>query len=98
MRTRKLGAAMLALAMLCSAVTGCGSSTGTDSSSTAESSASSSESVAKSADSSSDTITLVWYPNESAEDYQAARDEVGKLIEQATGKKVEVNHRLCDCH
>lgn len=26
MRTRKLGAAMLALAMLCSAVTGCGSS------------------------------------------------------------------------
>ena len=29
MRTRKLGAAMLALAMLCSAVTGCGSSTGT---------------------------------------------------------------------
>ena len=89
MRTRKLGAAMLALAMLCSAVTGCGSSTGTDSSSTAESSASSSESAAKSADSSSDTITLVWYPNESAEDYQAARDEVGKLIEQATGKKVE---------
>ena len=89
MRTRKLGAAMLALAMLCSTVTGCGSSTGTDSSSTAESSASSSESAAKSADSSSDTITLVWYPNESAEDYQAARDEVGKLIEQATGKKVE---------
>ena len=33
------------------------------------------------------TITLVWYPNESAEDYQAARDEVGKLIEKATGKK-----------
>jgi len=30
MRTRKLGVAMLALAMLCSAVTGCGSSTGTD--------------------------------------------------------------------
>ena len=37
----------------------------------------------------SDTITMVWYPNESANDYEAARNEFGKLIEQATGKKVE---------
>lgn len=37
----------------------------------------------------SDTITIVWYPNESAEDYDAAREEYGKLIEKATGKKVE---------
>ena len=36
-----------------------------------------------------DTITLVWYPNESAEDYDVAREEYAKLIEQATGKKVE---------
>lgn len=36
-----------------------------------------------------DTITIVWYPNESAEDYEAAREEYGRLIEQATGKKVE---------
>ncbi len=36
-----------------------------------------------------ETITLVWYPNESAEDYDAAREEYAKLIEQATGKKVE---------
>ncbi len=36
-----------------------------------------------------DTITLVWYPNESAEDYDVARQEYAKLIEQATGKKVE---------
>lgn len=36
-----------------------------------------------------DTITLVWYPNESAEDYDVARDEYARLIEQATGKKVE---------
>jgi phosphonate transport system substrate-binding protein len=40
----------------------------------------------------SDTITLVWYPNESASDYQPARDEFAKLITQATGKKVE--HKL----
>ena len=36
-----------------------------------------------------DKITVVWYPNESAEDYEAAREEYGKLIEKATGKQVE---------
>lgn len=39
-----------------------------------------------------DTITIVWYPNESAADYQPARDEIAKLITQATGKEVE--HKL----
>mgnify|MGYP003294616486 CR=1 FL=1 len=29
-----------------------------------------------------DTITLVWYPNESAENFEGPRDEVGKLIEK----------------
>lgn len=37
----------------------------------------------------SDTITLVWYPNESADNFTATRDEIGSLIEQATGKTVE---------
>lgn len=37
----------------------------------------------------SDTITLVWYPNESAENFTTTREEIGKLVEQATGKKVE---------
>lgn len=36
-----------------------------------------------------DTITLVWYPNESADNFTTSRDEVGRLIEEATGKKVE---------
>ncbi|MEE0023423.1 hypothetical protein [Ruminococcus sp.] len=71
--------------MLCSSAVGCSNSAGTDSASTESSQ--SDESAAKNAGNSSDTITLVWYPNESAEDYQAARDEVGKLIEKATGKK-----------
>ena len=38
---------------------------------------------------SSDKITIVWYPNESAADYQAARDAFGSLITEATGKQVE---------
>ena len=39
-----------------------------------------------------DTITMVWQPNESAEDYDIARNEFSRLVEQATGKKVE--HQL----
>jgi phosphonate transport system substrate-binding protein len=36
-----------------------------------------------------DKITLVWYPNESASDYDAARNKFAALITEATGKKVE---------
>lgn len=35
-----------------------------------------------------DTITIAWYPNESGADLKDARDEFGKVIETATGKKV----------
>ena len=37
-------------------------------------------------------IVIVWYPNESAGDYEESRNELGRLIEQATGRSVE--HRL----
>ncbi|MBC8061924.1 MAG: PhnD/SsuA/transferrin family substrate-binding protein [Clostridiaceae bacterium] len=36
-----------------------------------------------------DKITIVWYPNESAENLKDTREELGKIIEKATGKKVE---------
>ena len=35
---------------------------------------------------------MVWYPNESGNDLKGARDEIGKVIEDVTGKKVE--HKL----
>ncbi|GIN21907.1 PhnD/SsuA/transferrin family substrate-binding protein [Siminovitchia fordii] len=41
---------------------------------------------------SSKEITMVWYPNESGNDLKDARDEIGKIIEGATGRKVE--HKL----
>lgn len=41
---------------------------------------------------SSKEITMVWYPNESGNDLKTARDEIGKVIEEATGRKVE--HKL----
>jgi phosphonate transport system substrate-binding protein len=46
----------------------------------------------KAADKEGDTLKFVWYPNESGEDLKAARDEIGAIIEKATGKKVE--HQL----
>ncbi len=36
-----------------------------------------------------DTITIAWLPNESGADLTEARDEIGKVIEEKTGKKVE---------
>lgn len=36
-----------------------------------------------------DTLTIAWLPNESGADLGEARDEIGKLIEEKTGKKVE---------
>ncbi|MEK5037005.1 PhnD/SsuA/transferrin family substrate-binding protein [Sporosarcina sp. FSL K6-3457] len=41
---------------------------------------------------SNDQLTMVWYPNESGNDLKSARDEIGKVIEEVTGKKVE--HKL----
>lgn len=38
---------------------------------------------------SKDTITVAWLPNESGAEIKDARDEIGKVIEKATGKKVE---------
>lgn len=37
-------------------------------------------------------IVMVWLPNESSDGHKSAREEIGKIIEKATGKKVE--HKL----
>lgn len=36
-----------------------------------------------------DTLTIAWLPNESGADLGEAREEIGKIIEEKTGKKVE---------
>jgi len=36
-----------------------------------------------------DNIIIAWYPNESGEELKVVREEIGKIIEKATGKKVE---------
>ncbi|MBD8067910.1 PhnD/SsuA/transferrin family substrate-binding protein [Bacillus sp. PS06] len=35
------------------------------------------------------TLTITWYPNESGADLKDARDAIGALVEEVTGKKVE---------
>lgn len=37
-------------------------------------------------------IIMVWYPNESASDYEPARNEFGRIMAEATGRPVE--HKL----
>lgn len=39
-----------------------------------------------------DVIKIAWYPNESGTDMKSSRDEIGRVIEEATGKTVE--HQL----
>jgi phosphonate transport system substrate-binding protein len=34
-------------------------------------------------------LTIAWLPNESGADVKDAREEIGKVIEEVTGKKVE---------
>ncbi len=41
---------------------------------------------------SDEKLTVVWYPNESGNDLKGARDEIGAMIEEATGRSVE--HKL----
>nr|WP_087973820.1 PhnD/SsuA/transferrin family substrate-binding protein [Oceanobacillus rekensis] len=36
-----------------------------------------------------EVIDIVWYPNESGNDMKSSRDEIGSVIEEATGKEVE---------
>lgn len=36
-----------------------------------------------------DKITMIWYPNESADAFKETRDELCEIIETATGKKVD---------
>ena len=80
MKFKKFLTTAMAAALAVSAFAGCGAPA-EESTETAQTSESTGEYA--------DTITLVWYPNESAEDYDVARSEYARLIEEATGKKVE---------
>ena len=96
MNFKKITAVLLLAVMTGSMMAGCGQAAGesaeaAEAAGTTAEAADNSEQEAQAEDSGdyADKITLVWYPNESAEDYNVAREEYARLIQEATGKEVE---------
>ncbi|MCU6710183.1 phosphate/phosphite/phosphonate ABC transporter substrate-binding protein [Paenibacillus sp. J5C_2022] len=78
--------ALVILALLISVITACGNNGGNEKANQTEGTAAESNgSAAKEGG----KLTMVWLPNESGGNMKEARDQVGAIIEQATGKKVE---------
>ncbi len=86
--------AIMLVMILAIGLVGCGSTTPSNTPSATTSGNSDSSSTQSSTPETKNTnpINIVWYPNESAADYQPARDEFAKVITEATGRKVE--HKL----
>lgn len=89
MRKKRLLAKVLVTATACALSVGCLAGCGSESASDNTNEENQTAEAQEEENEYSDTITLVWYPNESAENFTSSREEVGKLIEEATGKKVE---------
>lgn len=85
---KQVVAMLMAFTMLAGAVTGC-SAAGEAQTNNVQTNETAEADVQTEDNEYADTITLVWYPNESAENFTTSREEVGRLIEEATGKKVE---------
>ena len=88
MRYNRLLKSVVSLSLAAAAVlsiAGCG----TGSASTAAAASSVAPAGNQAPAKSQEKIVMVWYPNESAEDYKPAREEFAKLITQATGREVE---------
>jgi phosphonate transport system substrate-binding protein len=79
---KKLMAGILLIASLMMLLTGCGTTASPSDTNTSAPDSSTED------NNYTDTITVVWYPNESASDYDSARKHFEDLIAQATGKEV----------
>ena len=79
MKIKKVLTSTFAAVLMISMLAGCSAAAGGESSQTADNSAANSQPQESNAEETSgnyaDTITLVWYPNESAEDYDVAREQ-----------------------
>lgn len=90
MKFQKAFMSTLSAILMISMLAGCSAGAAEESSQTAETSVpASDETKTETSGNYADTITLVWYPNESAEDYDVAREEYARLFKEATGKEVE---------
>ena len=95
--TKGIAAFLLALVLL-AGISGCSSNTSSHTQASGNSGSantplnSSSSSATQTEQKNTSPIIVTWYPNESSNTHENVRAEVGKLIEQATGRKAE--HRL----
>lgn len=90
MTLKNIGKAMLSLTLAGAAAIGMTACSSTAPANTPAASApAQAVQAAPAAQPSKDKIVLVWYPNESADDYKPAREEFARLIAQATGREVE---------
>jgi phosphonate transport system substrate-binding protein len=84
---------VMAVAVVLSVFTGCSNSTGSETTKSRETTKSTETTKeTEKAKVSNEPIVWAWYPNESGEELKGARDELGKVVEEATGRKVE--HKL----
>lgn len=74
------------LMVLMMVMAACGSSEG---SSSGEVNGDNEKAEHSSTSSSNEPLTIVWYPNESGADLKDARDEIGRMVEEAVGRTVE---------
>jgi len=90
---KRLIALMLVIALAGIMLIGCGkeekSASESNGGTTKEKAAENTKAAAGGSVKEKDTLVFAWYPNESGAELAAARDEIGKVIEKATGKKVE---------
>ncbi|MCX7843215.1 MAG: phosphate/phosphite/phosphonate ABC transporter substrate-binding protein [Clostridia bacterium] len=90
---KKILLLLLAVTVILASFAGCsGTSGGKDNTTNASSSTQSGTSKDSALSGEGDTLTMVWYPNESGEELKAARDAIGMVLEKATGKKIQ--HKL----
>ena len=83
-------ATILILAFMAAAIAGCSSEKTSDSPASNNGNSGNSSAQSDTAEQkNTNPIIVVWYPNESSNTHADIRAEVGRLIEQATGRKVE---------
>ncbi len=88
----KVITALTLVAVMAGGLVGCGSANQGSSNQTSTPTANSTPGSSTPEAKNTSPINIVWYPNESAADYQPARDEFAKVITEATGRQVE--HKL----
>ncbi|MDR2770597.1 MAG: PhnD/SsuA/transferrin family substrate-binding protein [Clostridiales Family XIII bacterium] len=92
-RISRVVPSILLAVVMAAAMIGCGSGASNNASASNDAAeADAQDAGAQTSSANTGPINVVWYPNESSNTHEDIRAEVGRLIEQATGRKAE--HKL----